>query len=500
MLRYPDNHTPQRAILYCRISDARDTNGELTTDGVDDQERRLRLQFEQVLGWGILEVLIENDVSAFKRRRIDLPDGTTAMRVVRPEFRRALDLLANGGSDGFAALDLDRAMRDPRDLEDMIDIVEETNVPVKSLTGSLSLDSDAGITMARVMVSMANKSSRDASRRLTAAFEARALRGEWRGGGRPFGFEADGIAIREDEAQWIRWGVEMTLVGVSLYAQCRDLRDAGVMSTMGNPMGAQSWRRILRNPRIAGLMTYHDEIVGDAPWPPLVDRDAWEAVKRKLPGKSEPLVRKWLGSGIYLCGRCGAPMMIGTSSQRRNGKNIPTYRCSVKSHLQRQAVPIDEYIADVVVARLTRADASQLLRPADPTIDVDALRARARQLRQIVAEMTTDRALGRITQEEHLRGRDIAMTEVDDIERRVAATMSASPAARLIEAKDVADAWDRLTLGPRRAVIRDMMTVTILPPRRGRTPKNFVLDESTIRIEWVPSPRRKTGVPHVQQE
>ena len=64
-------------------------------------------------------------------------------RTYRPKLRHALDLLAKGENDGFIPLDLDRAFRDPRDLEDLIDIAEEYGVPVESVTGSLRLGNDA---------------------------------------------------------------------------------------------------------------------------------------------------------------------------------------------------------------------------------------------------------------------------------------------------------------------------------------------------------------------
>lgn len=498
MVWYPSDHVPQRAILYCRISDARNRDGDVGTIGVDDQERRLRLHFGEVLGWSILEVLIENDTSAFKRRKIQLPDGSFAMRVVRPKFRRALDLLAAGQADGFAALDLDRAMRDPRDLEDLIDLVEDNNAPVKSLTGSLSLDNDAGITMARIMVSIANKSSRDTSRRIKANAEAKALRGEWGGGPRPFGFESDGVTIRESEAELIKIGCELTLENVSIYSQVQQLRADGVQSSMGKEMSRQAWRGILMRARNCGLLIHNGEIVGGAPWPAIVDRDTWEAVKAKLTDRyvqQEPSVRRWYGTNIYLCARCGAPMTSGMSNPKRY-KNTGAYRCSAQTHLHRAAQPLDDYVEDVMIARLSRPDAALLLRRTDSGIDVDALRGRVRNLRQIITEMTTDRALGRITQEEHLQGRDVAAREIGELEQKIAATMSSSPAARLIGADDVAAAWDAMALGVKRAVIRDVMTVTVHPTRRGRLPKGVRLDEDAIQIDWVPSPRRKSGVPH----
>src|SRR5205823_2309183 len=76
------------------------------------------------LGWNVVAVIPEDDTSAFKRRKIKLPDGTTALRTLRPGFRRALEGLAAGEFDGLIADDLDRVARDPRDLEDLIDVVE----------------------------------------------------------------------------------------------------------------------------------------------------------------------------------------------------------------------------------------------------------------------------------------------------------------------------------------------------------------------------------------
>ncbi|WP_081423178.1 recombinase family protein [Leifsonia xyli] len=50
-----------------------------------------------------------------------LPSGEKVRRVIRPKFRTMLQLLANDGGDVLIAYDLDRAVRDPRDLEDLID-------------------------------------------------------------------------------------------------------------------------------------------------------------------------------------------------------------------------------------------------------------------------------------------------------------------------------------------------------------------------------------------
>lgn len=295
---------PKRAILLVRISDDRDGDGL----GVARQERDGR-QLAERLGWDIAEVVTENDTSAFKRRKVQLPDGTTALRVVRPAFRRALELLGSGQCDGLLAYDLDRVCRDPRDLEDLIDVVEQRRVPVTSVSGSLRLATDADITMARVMVAVANKSSRDTSRRVARKHQELAEKGRPAGGGRrAFGYEPDGMTIRQAEADAITHMAQMLLDGASLYAIVDWLEEAGIRPSYAAKWSGRSVGTILAGPRITGLRVHRGEVVGEAVWPAILDRPTWEAVQLKLReraalGGGTRLVR-WL-TGLVHCGLCG---------------------------------------------------------------------------------------------------------------------------------------------------------------------------------------------------
>jgi len=112
----------------------------------------------------VAQVYAENDASAFKRSRVRLPDGSTGLRVVRPVFRRLLDDLAAGviGRDGRLRPRPDRPRstrprrphRRHRGAQD----------PDADRQGGIDLSTDSGITMSRIMVGIANKSSRDTSR------------------------------------------------------------------------------------------------------------------------------------------------------------------------------------------------------------------------------------------------------------------------------------------------------------------------------------------------
>lgn len=82
------------------------------------------------LGWGkFANVYRENDTSAFKKRKVVRPDGTIDWVVVRPKFRQLLEDLSAGVIDGVIFYDLDRLVRHPRDLEDLIDIIEYVQRP-----------------------------------------------------------------------------------------------------------------------------------------------------------------------------------------------------------------------------------------------------------------------------------------------------------------------------------------------------------------------------------
>jgi DNA invertase Pin-like site-specific DNA recombinase/cell wall assembly regulator SMI1 len=153
-----------RVALYVRISS--DPGG--LEKGVDRQEEDCRALAE-ALGWRVVRVFRENDTSAYKQKTITLPSGERVRRVIRPMFREMLQLLARRGADAMIAYDLDRAVRDPRDLEDLIDTKVLTGFQVKSTTGSLRLENHADIAMARVLVAMANKSSADTARRVKRA-------------------------------------------------------------------------------------------------------------------------------------------------------------------------------------------------------------------------------------------------------------------------------------------------------------------------------------------
>ncbi|MGX2994091.1 recombinase family protein [Streptomyces sp. JNUCC 64] len=354
--RQDRDHKPTRAILLARISE--DRTGPEEDSSADDRERFGRSITNQKsdgyelaarLGWGIgpeaTHVIVEDSVSAFKRKKTRLPDGTTALRTVRPGFRRALALLASGEADGLIVYDLDRTARDPRDLEDLIDVIETRGVPVRSVTGSLSLATDAEITMARVMVAVANKSSRDTSRRVARAAASRAHQGRPSGGGyRAFGYDTDWNVIPAEAAiireiyericckgEWVnatrKHGDQR---GHSLERICLDLNARGIPTVSGKTTWqVRTLTGAITKPAIAGLRVYKGKVVGKAVWEPILTEAEWaelcetisdRAMVHGAVGKLRVL-KRWASQSLH-CYACGKTLHGWSGGSYRRGTKI----------------------------------------------------------------------------------------------------------------------------------------------------------------------------------
>lgn len=486
-----------RAIIYLRLSELHAL--QLQKDGTlrdldavfAEREQALRVLAAR-LGWEVVRVVVENDehktrdgkvrnASAFKRRKITLPDGSTVLRVFRPGFRKILDEFNAGRANALIAEDLDRAMRDPRDLEDFIDIAAEHKINARSESGSLTFTdggTDSEVTMARIMVTVANKSSRDNQRRQRQSREGRARAGKFGGGPRPFGFEPDGITVRPAEAAIIAAFSERILridgqtgKPTTLKQLARELRSGDVPTVTGTQWTAETLRDILLRERNAGILVYDGQEVGDAPWEPIVSVDTFRAVVSLLTNPARNTARgappRWQGSGIYVCGKCDN----GTRCKINGGRaRSPRYICKAHNHIARDAKSVDAMVDRVMIKRLARPDAVELIVTRTPGVDLAALWAEAARIRDNLDSMAADRAVGAITREQMLAGSAAGKERLAVIEKALEASAEQSPLEDLINSptdpktvERVAELWHGAPLSVRRAAIQRVLRVEINP-------------------------------------
>jgi site-specific DNA recombinase len=398
-----------------------------------------------------------------------------------------LEAIGAGRVDAVLAWHTDRLHRSPIELEEYINACTEgRDIPTHCVkAGPLDLSSPSGRMVARQLGAVARYESEHRSERVRRAFLHGAQQGRRHGGPRPFGYEDDGVTVREPEAAAVRAAVESVLAGASLRSVARELTATGLATSMK----ARAWdrlavRALLLKARNAGLREHQGQVIGPANWPAIVPEDQWRAVVAILTdparrtGPSDARV-KWLGSGIYRCAGCERPSLRVSTA----GQGVPCYRCpgqrGTTGHVVRIAAPLDAYIEAIIVERLCRPDAIDLLRPAAPEVDLSALRATANAARARLTEIAEMLGEEELTRAEAQIARSKAMARLERTEAQIAAATASSPLTGIVDAPDPAAVWAELEIGRHRAVLDCLMTVTVLPAIR-RGPR---FNPKTIRIE-----------------
>ncbi|MCX5587616.1 recombinase family protein [Streptomyces erythrochromogenes] len=481
-----------RVIIYCRISDDREGRGA----GVARQEKDCRARAERN-GWDVVAVFVENDLSAYSGKK-------------RPKYEQMLGMLRAGMADAVLALTPKRLYRRIGDAFDFFDLITEQGIHVETIKqGRYDLTTAEGRRDARRAAIDGQYESEEIGERVRDAKAQTAAEGGYRGGPRPFGYEADGVTIRESEARHLREAAEAVLAGASIRSIAREWQEAGVRTvprryrqedgTRGEPR-SREWspselRTLLLRHRNAGLLSHHGTEVRAAAWPAIIPEPVWRGVVAKLKDPTRLTAvsnaRRWLGSGLFRCGHlvgeaeCGLPLRCSTSGMGAGHKHVAAYRCSSGAHVTRRAQPLDDYIKAVVVARLVRKDAVHLLaqRQDDP-VDLQAADAElgaAQQRLKELAEMFGD---GDMSKAEYQAAAAKARERKRRAEELLSLASVTNPLVGLIGAEDVGAEWEGIDLSRRRAVVDALFDVWVLPARRGRLPKGVELDVERIDIRW----------------
>ncbi len=300
---------PGAAAIYCRIS--HDPSGERL--GVNRQQLDCEQEAKR-RGWTVAEVYVDDDISAFDRRK------------VRPEYQRLLKDISDGVRDGVMTWRLDRLHRQPQELEEFIVICDKHQVALATVTGDIDLSTSHGRLVARTWGAFAAHESEVRGERLRRAARDRAARGLMPPGRiRCYGYDHTGKVVVPAEASVIREGARRLRLGDSLRSIVADFNRRGIPSAMDCQWQAGALRGVLMSPRIAGFSTYHGEAVGRGTWKRILSAKESDRVRAIL---MDPERRQTNGPlGHYLlrriitCARCGHFLVMGRSPNGRVSYN-----------------------------------------------------------------------------------------------------------------------------------------------------------------------------------
>ncbi|MEV7240419.1 recombinase family protein [Streptomyces sp. NPDC093248] len=487
----PPGGTRTRAVIYCRISQDRTGAGL----GIDRQREDCEALAEGN-GWDVVETYVDNDISAYSGKK-------------RPGYEQMLTDLDEGTATIVVAWHTDRLHRSPTELERYISLSERRGVSTHTVqAGQLDLSTPSGRMTARILGAVAKQESEHKGERVARARRQKALAGEWMGGIRPFGWglptgetrtkvdrktgeeieepELDMLKAVPEEAEALRYWTDAILSGGSIRGLVKWCADKGITTTRGNPVTHTDMRDMLLRPRNAGIAVYRGEEVGRGQWEAIVDETKYRAVvailkdpaRTTTPG-AQP---KWLGSILYQCGRGDCPHFVYVTQS--GGRMYPSYRCQTGHGGGRRAEVVDQYVEDVVIERLSRPDAHDLLETGDNQVDVAALQAESEQIRRRMTDLAGMFGAGQIGMEQFTLGTDTARAQLEGVTKQLAQAAMRDPLAGLVGAPDVRKAWKALELEQKRNVLRALVAVTLKTPRPGRMPDGGYFDYDAVAFEW----------------
>jgi hypothetical protein len=167
------------------------------------------------------------------------------------------------------------------------------------------------------------------------------------------------------------------LAGATLYSIAKSWNEQGFRTRQradrpeGNPWNGTTVRRVLDNPKCAGLRTigtgkdreilYEDGKPVEGDWPAIVDKETWEAAHYVLGNPSRRTnsaqVRKYLLGGILRCGSCDRGL-----GSARNSRGVAVYKCKNWQFCSNGVVRNQEQLDGWVRSRRSRSAAG--LHPA----------------------------------------------------------------------------------------------------------------------------------------
>lgn len=288
----------------------------------------------------------------------------------------------------------------------------------------------------------------------------------------------------------IREAANSVLAGASLRSIAAEWNamTPPVLTSTGGDWEGPEVGAMLRRHRNAGILAHRRQEAGPGNWPAPLDEATWRSLvallddpsRRTTPGNE----RKYLGSGLYLCGVCSSTMRCGTSNRRADKKYFAAYNCRVSKHVVRKAEPLDDYVQVIILDRVSQEDAADLLAAREEPVDIRGAQKDMREARQTLDQLAQELGSGAMDLQEWRVASAAARARKTRAEEVLSRAVESNPVAGLVGADDVEAEWKRLDLSRKRAVIDYLMTVTVHPARRGRLPGGVYFDTDSIQIDW----------------
>ncbi|MBM0231184.1 recombinase family protein [Micromonospora sp. STR1_7] len=323
----PDTPTgPCRVCVYIR----RSTDDEHQPFSLLAQRTALHKYVDNHPGWVIV---------------CEFEDDASGATTERPGLKKALDAAKAGMYDVLLVYRVDRFSRSLAQFVDLAATLDAANVRFTSATEPVDTGGAIGRMILQFLAVFAEFERNMIIDRVKSGMTAKASKGQWAGGTRPYGYLVDKDTQRlvphSEEAPILRDIFRLyTRERLGTRAIASDLNERGVPNRTGKKWSGHTINRILDNPAYLGDIAYRDVYVPDA-HEPLIDRDTFRRAQDIANARGDVQTQRAMSdsdyylTGLLTCPQCGQ-RYIGTSANGRT-RRYRYYTCFTRTRYGKHA-------------------------------------------------------------------------------------------------------------------------------------------------------------------
>jgi DNA invertase Pin-like site-specific DNA recombinase len=290
-----------RCAVYTRVSTEYGLDQEFNSLDAQHEASEAYIRSQAHDGW----ILV--------RTRYD-DGGYSGGSTERPALQRLLADIRDRRIDVVVVYKVDRLTRSLADFAKLVELFDAHGVSFVSVTQQFNTTTSMGRLTLNVLLSFAQFEREVTGERIRDKIGASKRRGLWVGGMVPLGYVSQDkkLVIEEEEAERVRTIFRRYLELGSIGLLLADLRERGIVTKIrhlsdGRVVGGISFTRgplayLLCNRFYIGEVVFKGEIC-PAEHPPILDRDLFEDVQRKLAERRNRYQAARAGSDALLLGR-----------------------------------------------------------------------------------------------------------------------------------------------------------------------------------------------------
>ena len=321
------NHSGARAVIYIRVSTDRQVSEGAS---LETQERQCRSMCDQN-GWQVVRLFREEGESAKTADRPQLQELLSFCRTSRPR------------PDYVLIHHVDRWARNAQDHDLLRAYLMKLGVMLRSVSQRLGEDPYDQF-YERIVSGLAELDNKLRGMRSVEGMKTRLRGGRWTFKA-PLGYRNDKDANGnktlfpdKDRAPHIVEAFRLFATGLYTREQVRERVNAlGLRTLKGKPISSESFDRLLRNPRYAGLLSVESwDLQSAGNYEPLVSVELFQRVQDILTGRRVAVTTRKRNNpdfplrSFVQCGHCRKPL-TASWSKGKMGTKYAYYRCQNRS-------------------------------------------------------------------------------------------------------------------------------------------------------------------------